>query len=288
MDAFWLGAVIGASMPGISGERTLKDNATGPTLTTTGKASSEHHYAMDGVVEGGFSVKGFDLSLGLNGGWLTYQGMIVNTPPGGPPATARDDIRDNINIGGYVGVQKKLEAHNLTMAVGEATNFYMVTNEPDVIDAFTYDPGKTTANTINFYFAGSVEKEWSSLKWLDAVIGRAALSYGVNTIIGHEDGAAAGSSHELRQRLVTGRTGLGLTMGLGVRKGVFGVDVNVAPLAVLNAFKLVTGNYAANDLGTITLNLDFGTLKTKSGSADIESAPTPVPRGATPSTTPAF
>lgn len=205
--------------------------------------------------------------------------LVANTVTDTTYETGSDDL--DMIAGVYTGLVKDLEDYGILVG-GMVRGLWLMTRTTP-LDAYTlanYDPGSEWTNSLFLSCQGMVEKEWSSLKRLDAIQGRCGVGYWMLQMFDHEQGDTTGYSHEYREKvfLLRNPNGVDFTLGLGITKGILQFDVDVDVDAVVNALKWVNGNSAADDLASATLTLDF--KKLKSGRRTSSSAPAMAPEPA--------
>jgi hypothetical protein len=186
----------------------------------------------------------------------------------------------DIGLGFYVGMVKSFEQSGLDFGGQLSGRWLMHKEEPEEMGLGNYNPGATSNNLLALGINGAVEKEWSELKRLDAIFARSGLSYGVGFGLNKEEGDTAAWSHTRDVNTASTRVpsnGFGWSIGMGILKGVFAADVDVAPVAIINAFKLANGNSSVQDLVSLTLTLDFKNLKGSGSSSSSMSSPAPAP-----------
>ncbi|MBD3343631.1 MAG: hypothetical protein GF401_01060 [Chitinivibrionales bacterium] len=246
---------IKSSFPGFKSD-TLQE-ISGDSSYTYEKTIKSEFPALD--LDAGWEItlpiSVHDLYIGFEGGLATFGKTVTSE-------TNLDDTTTGSNhfvadIGAYTGITREIIEHEVLTGIMIAGGIVFDRDAPDEI---TYTNKKTLDNTLYLLIAGGVEKEWSTLKRLDAIQARCGLLYGVLEQIEHESGDSASNEYKLRVKNTAVRSGLDAYLGMGVTKSVFQFDLQIAPAAILNAFKLVQGTYnsGGNDFVKATVTVDFG------------------------------
>lgn len=293
-----VGAQLGINLPDVLDMAIVlgfrKPFASTYTLTTTANVNETETevkaigtWGAGGYVEATVDV-GLDWTTGVMGDVFLYGKNETTTETrdlgggGAVPSTTTEGGTDDMDLmlGLYTGVVKDFESNNILLGAMVTGSWMMTSTQPLDMTVANYNPGKVWTNNLRLDFAGMVEKEWTSLKRLDAVQGRAGIDYWMQQDVDHEEGDTTGYLHEFRQKQFLTRqgTGVDLTLGAGMTKGILQLDVQVSAAQLLNALKLANGTSVANDLICVSLGLDFKKLgKSSGGSRSSYSAPAPAP-----------
>ncbi len=288
LDAVELSLAFGLRLP-TNKNYTLTDPVGDAYTEQEVKSTS---LLLNGYVEGVLGVADYEVTIGA--------GMAMGKP--GRPETYLKEYRaadtamwdttfesgdyiTNLGLRLYVGLERLFEEYGLNTGAMVSCGWAMYKVEPEEIGLANYNPGVRTNSTFFLDLNGALEKEWSELRRLDAIFARTGIAYGVSFGTVKEDGDTAAFAHTRSAKNAATRSpvnGFDWRLGMGVEKGIFGIDVDVSPIAIANAFKWISGNdgTGANDLASLSLTVDFKNLKGRSSggmSSTPAAAPAPAP-----------
>ncbi|MBD3319494.1 MAG: hypothetical protein GF350_00185 [Chitinivibrionales bacterium] len=262
---------LGASLPSFKVFNSVE--ASGDTSYTDESTVKSKFPVVDITVgaEATLPISDYDLTAGINADIAAFG--KTETEQTGTPDTSYEtgSKRFFADLSLYTGVVKEIVEHNALAGIMAQGGLQIDRDAPDEI---TYNDRKTVDNTLSLDIMGGVEKEWDALKRLDAIQARCGLSYSVEQVINHESGDSSSYEYKYREKDAASRTGLAAFLGMGLTKSFFQFDLQIDPLATLNAFKLIQGTYnsAGNDFVKATVTVDFGG-DSYGGSSDFSTSP---------------
>lgn len=287
LDAVALGVAVGIALPYDKAYSYTETTALGSTEVTT---KLQGNIDLEGYVDAAFEVGDYAPTIGLYGDVSLYgktETETISKPAGGPNATntvpgGTDDL--DLTLGLYAGVNREWEDYGLKVGGLVDVSWLMTRTQPIDMTSGNYNPGKVWDNALALQATLAAEKEWKSLKRLDGICARTGLTYGITEVVTHHEGDTSGLSHELRLKNAAARNpeGFGWTLGAGLEKGIMTFDVDVSPTAVVESFDYANGQFAAQDLVSVTLTLDFkkiGSRSSGSSSSEAPAAPAAAPEG---------
>lgn len=258
-DILPLTVTFGLSLPRIVGDYT--EDVTGAAGTVEGHIKTKSTIAANADAEVTLPLGGLDMTAGATFDLLAFGRMETQVVDPSVPIDQTDETGDHLSsiyISIYDGIQKEL-ADNLLLVSQFSGGLLIDKTEPE--DVTDIDP-IIKDNYLVYSLNSGVEKTWDNLKRLDALQGRAGLSYLGMINIYHEKGDDAGNSVDSRERFPTLRSGFSPSLGLGLNKGIVQLDININPTNLIAPYKA-------------TLTLDFGKSSGSSSSSSTISSPAP-------------
>jgi hypothetical protein len=230
----------GVGLPGTRGKRETVTTPVGggTSVTVTNESSSES--AFFGVLgaELGLKVKDFNVTLG--GEFVGSHFQMKN---------AAGTLQNRFfyrNLDVYAGFTADVNKTGLAVLMYDF-GFNSNGNEPENI---TYAQRKNYTNYIyNVLYAG-YEHTWKKAWFFDIFKARAGLNYAIYSQVDHSIGEGDGGEYDSRTKHETVYDQVNPTVGIGVTKNVFALDLSVNPTVWAG---LISGPSVAK----VTLSLDF-------------------------------
>jgi len=261
-------------------------SAGNPTTSTEATVKNSGVIDLGGYVEGAFGVGDFDVTAGFTADLSLYgkSEVTVHNVPAPPTPNfdttyeiGSDNVYSMLTL--YGGAVKTFEQAGIK--VGAMADIGWMRDKETVlnVDTLNYATTEQWMNSLGLFARLAIEKEWTSLKRLDAIAARTGMAYGIYDIIDHTEGAFNGGNYVYREKFAAVRyqDGFQWDLGMGVKKGILAFDVDISPTAIIDFLKYSTGNYTAQDLASLTLTLDF---KEIGKSRKAKSAPAAEPASA--------
>ncbi|MDG5816111.1 hypothetical protein QA601_13540 [Chitinispirillales bacterium ANBcel5] len=189
-----------------------------------------------------------DISAGFDFNRVVFQGKRETRTGENSTTTSFENTEVLASVGFFAAMQHTFVDRNMLLGAKLLGNLNTYRNLPEGSDG-------TDRINRNFEYGirTGLEKTWDDLKRLDAFIARGGLSF----IADYDIARSEGSNVKSRERFPTDRTGFQMDLGLGIKKGVFSMDIHFSPDFILNAPKILS-SYDSDDLFKFTATLDFG------------------------------
>jgi hypothetical protein len=233
-------------------------------------AASKKTYYMQGAAE--LDVNMFDLgwTLGADYKYSAYDGLFEDSPAGGTYSKKSFPTYSRMYPNVYVGLLNILADKGFVLAAQARAGFIFSKMEPKFV---LLTVPKETNDTLKVGLNTGIEKTWDALRRLDAVFVRAGLSY--TAFFGMQGSEGSYSLNSAEERIIYSaeRSGFGLPVGAGIRKGVFTFDIMMSPRVLVNAFKLFNGTSTDDDFMKATITVDMGSLKKAQTESPAEHSP---------------
>jgi hypothetical protein len=205
LNAMQLGARAGFGYPFISGE-----NAAGTDF------SSEKGFFLPVGVDAIMGLGALDLSLGALYQFTLYQ--LAQQPQGG--AISRDPVNTYHAITPHIGAEATI-IDNTTLYAQYAPSLTWDRSESDD------ETLKNTTFSRTHNLGGGLEASTGTIWIFDDMVGRAGLTYAFSNTTSWQTTSAAGTETETITRSPITSIGANPSVGLGLTKNRFGLDVHV-------------------------------------------------------------
>jgi hypothetical protein len=230
----------GIGIPGTRGKReTVTTPAAGGTsVTVTNESSSKS--ALFGVLGAELGLKVKDYNVTLGGEFVGSHFQMKNA------AGTLQNRYFYRNLDVYAGFTADVNKNGLAVLMYDF-GFNSKGDEPDNV---TYAQRKNYTNVVyNVIYAG-YEHLWNKAWFFDTFKARTGLNYAIYSQIDHQKGDGDGGEYDSRTKRETVYNQVNPTIGIGVTKSVFALDLCVNPTVWAG---LISGPSVAK----VTLSLDF-------------------------------
>jgi hypothetical protein len=222
-EEFALSSYVEFSWPllGVEEKRSSPDGTAIQELTYKGGPHLQFG------AEGGFKLLQSDWKLGVEMGFMAYQTRFEDKPAGQAAATVTTSDKNRyFDAAFYLGFTKEVAQSGVMLSVVDNFGFSRYSIIPEEVTAA--DPKEITSFLANSLI-GSLEKEWTGLRHLDAIAARVGARYSRFVVFESYEGGQGTTSIDTRFRDYAGRSFFGPTFGTGIRKGLFSLDLQIAP-----------------------------------------------------------
>jgi hypothetical protein len=244
---------LGASVP-IARHSVVAESDAG-----TAEETAKSHRTVAATASGEFNADAAGLlwTAGLSFNMSMFTGEHETNPITGASVTT--EYPSNLIIAPvvYAGFTKTLDEYGVLLALCGSASYKIDRTKP--VDVTVTPAGLiSTDDSLLLTANAGLEKTWDELKRLDAIYTRAGLTWLTGIGISRQNGEAANDEYHSRERTPAYHNAIRFPLGIGIRKSIFTLDVQIDPGCLINSFKLVNGQNVGTDFVRATLTADFG------------------------------